>query len=100
MPAQVSRIEAEIDELNTTLQPLNSFILPGGSPAAAALHMARTIIRRAERHMVALTKVDGEIVGEPAMQYVNRVSDFLFVAARYFNAQGEGDILWVAGKNR
>ena len=100
VPAQVSRIEAEIDELNGELQPLNSFILPGGSPAAAALHMARTIIRRAERHMVALSKVDGEKVGEPAMHYANRVSDFLFVAARYLNAQDGGDILWVAGKNR
>lgn len=98
--SQVSRVEAEIDELNASLSPLNSFILPGGSPAASALHMARTIIRRAERHMVALTRLEGEHVGDPAMKFVNRVSDLLFVAARYVNAQGAGDVLWVAGKNR
>ncbi|NNU69027.1 MULTISPECIES: cob(I)yrinic acid a,c-diamide adenosyltransferase [Rhizobium] len=97
---QVDRVERDIDQLNAGLEPLKSFILPGGSPAAAHLHLARTIARRAERLMVALARTDGEIVGEPAMKYVNRLSDFLFVAARHANDQGHADVLWVPGKNR
>jgi cob(I)alamin adenosyltransferase len=99
---QVDRLEREIDRLNADLAPLRSFVLPGGTPAAAALHLARTIARRAERLMVALAAT--EPVGAPALKYVNRLSDFLFVAARYVNhkAEGEGggDVLWVPGKNR
>ncbi|MGR9165468.1 cob(I)yrinic acid a,c-diamide adenosyltransferase [Rhizobium leguminosarum] len=97
---QVDRVEHDIDLLNAGLEPLKSFILPGGSPAAAHLHLARTIARRAERLMVALARTDGEIVGEAAMKYVNRLSDFLFVAARHANDQGHADVLWVPGKNR
>ncbi|MBY5902983.1 cob(I)yrinic acid a,c-diamide adenosyltransferase [Rhizobium leguminosarum] len=97
---QVDRVEHDIDQLNAGLEPLKSFILPGGSPAAAHLHLARTIARRAERLMVALARTDGEIVGEAAMKYVNRLSDFLFVAARHANDQGHADVLWVPGKNR
>ena len=97
---QVDRVEHDIDRLNAGLEPLKSFVLPGGSPAAAHLHLARTIARRAERLMVALTRTDGEIVGEPAMKYVNRLSDFLFVAARHANDRGRADVLWVPGKNR
>ncbi|MGO8181887.1 cob(I)yrinic acid a,c-diamide adenosyltransferase [Rhizobium leguminosarum] len=97
---QVGRVERDIDQLNAGLEPLKSFILPGGSPAAAHLHLARTIARRAERLMVALARTDGEIVGEPAMKYVNRLSDFLFVAARHANDRGRADVLWVPGKNR
>jgi len=97
---QVDRIERDIDQLNAGLEPLKSFILPGGSPAAAHLHLARTIARRAERLMVALGRVDGEIVSEAAMKYVNRLSDFLFVAARHANDGGQADVLWVPGKNR
>lgn len=97
---QVDRVERDIDQLNAGLEPLKSFILPGGSPAAAHLHLARTIARRAERLMVALARTDGEIVGEAAMKYVNRLSDFLFVAARHANDRGRADVLWVPGKNR
>jgi cob(I)alamin adenosyltransferase len=99
---QVDRLEREIDRLNAGLAPLRSFVLPGGTPAAAALHLARTIARRAERLMVALAAA--EPVGAQALKYVNRLSDFLFVAARYVNHQAEGDgggdVLWVPGKNR
>ena len=97
---QVDRIEREIDTLNAELKPLRSFVLPGGSPAAAALHLSRTVSRRAERLMVALAAQPGETVGEPALRYVNRLSDFLFVASRYLNAKGPGDVLWVPGQNR
>lgn len=97
---QVDRLEREIDELNADLQPLKSFVLPGGSPAAAALHLARTIARRAERVMVALVATPGETVDEPAMKYVNRLSDFLFVAARIANERGAADVLWTPGQNR
>jgi cob(I)alamin adenosyltransferase len=100
--AQVDRLEREIDRLNADLSPLRSFVLPGGTSAAASLHLARTIARRAERLMVALAAE--EPVGAPALKYMNRLSDFLFVAARYVNhkAEGEGggDVLWVPGKNR
>jgi cob(I)alamin adenosyltransferase len=98
--SQVERLERKIDELNADLAPLRSFVLPGGTKAAAALHLARTVTRRAERLLVALANTRGEIVGGPALKYVNRLSDFLFVAARYMNAKGEADILWVPGQNR
>ena len=97
---QVARVEADIDTLNARLQPLKSFVLPGGSPASAALHLARTVIRRAERLMVALAAKDGEIVSPAAIKYVNRASDLLFVAARCANDDGRADVLWVPGKNR
>ncbi|MEK1903747.1 MAG: cob(I)yrinic acid a,c-diamide adenosyltransferase [Rhizobium sp.] len=98
--SQVTRLEQDIDRLNAELQPLKSFVLPGGSAAAAHLHLARTIARRAERLMVALARSDGEIVNAAALQYVNRLSDFLFVAARHANNGGKADVLWVPGKNR
>ena len=98
--SQVTRLEEDIDRLNAELPPLRSFILPGGSPAAAYLHLARTIIRRAERDMVALAQIPGEVVSAPAIQYVNRLSDLLFVAGRYVNGHGAGDVLWVPGANR
>ena len=97
---QVDRLEKEIDELNASLAPLRSFVLPGGAPAAAALHLSRTICRRAERLMVALSRTEGEVVSAPAMQYANRLSDFLFVASRYANLTAGGDVLWTPGKNR
>lgn len=98
--AQVDRIERDIDTLNADLAPLRSFVLPGGSRAAAALHLARTISRRAERLMVKLARQEPGKVGRPALLYMNRLSDFLFVASRFVNAKGEGDVLWVPGKNR
>ena len=98
--AQVKRLENEIDKLNAELQPLRSFVLPGGSPGAAALHMARTICRRAEREMVALAADPNETVSPTALQYVNRLSDLLFVASRYVNDRGRSDVLWVPGQNR
>jgi cob(I)alamin adenosyltransferase len=98
--AQVSRLEAEIDKMNGELEPLRSFVLPGGTPAAAALHLARTICRRAERHMAELASEPTEPVSAVALHYVNRLSDFLFVAGRYANARGKADILWVPGQNR
>ena len=97
---QVDRLEKEVDELNASLAPLRSFVLPGGAPAAAALHLSRTISRRAERLMVALSRTEGEVVSAPALQYVNRLSDFLFVASRYANLDAGGDVLWTPGKNR
>jgi cob(I)alamin adenosyltransferase len=97
---QVARVENDIDALNASMRPLTSFVLPGGHPAAAHLHLARTIARRAERLMVALSRSEGEIVSEAALKYVNRLSDFLFVAARHANDRGHADILWVPGKNR
>lgn len=98
--AQVTRLEQEIDLLNSELQPLRSFVLPGGTAAAAALHLARTISRRAERLMAALADTEGEEVGAAAAKYINRLSDFLFVAARYVNDKGAQDILWQPGQNR
>jgi cob(I)alamin adenosyltransferase len=97
---QVTRVENDIDTLNADLQPLKSFVLPGGHSAAAHLHLARTISRRAERLMVTLGRSDGEIVSAAALKYVNRLSDFLFVAARHANDRGLADVLWVPGKNR
>ena len=86
--------------LNAGLAPLKSFVLPGGSPLAAQLHVARTVSRRAERLMCALAAQPGEVVGTDALKYVNRLSDFLFVASRYVNHAGDGDVLWVPGQNR
>jgi len=98
--AQVVRLEAEIDQLNAAIKPLKSFVLPGGSPAAAALHLARTVTRRAERLIVQLAAQPGETVSAQTIQYANRASDFLFVAARALNENGESDVLWVPGQNR
>jgi cob(I)alamin adenosyltransferase len=98
--AQTARIEADIDRLNKELTPLKSFILPGGSPAAAALHLARTVTRRTERMMVALAQNPEEHVNREAIRYINRVSDFLFVAGRVVNDNGNADVLWVPGQNR
>ena len=98
--AQVDRLENEIDLLNEELQPLRSFVLPGGSAGAAALHVARTVCRRAERGIVELAADPAERVSEPALRYINRLSDLLFVASRYVNDKGTGDVLWVPGKNR
>ena len=98
--AQVERLEKEIDALNSELSPLTSFVLPGGSPAAAALHLARTVCRRGERAVVALAQKEGEVVGESAIKFINRLSDFLFVAARFTNRKGRDDVLWAPGQNR
>jgi len=101
LPRQFERLEAEIDGLNADLQPLRSFVLPGGHPAAANLHLARTVCRRAERLIVELAAHQGEHVSEGAVAYVNRLSDFFFVASRWANAQGgPGDVLWVPGQTR
>ncbi|MDX2265002.1 MAG: cob(I)yrinic acid a,c-diamide adenosyltransferase [Hyphomicrobiales bacterium] len=97
---QVTRLEQEIDRLNADLRPLTSFVLPGGSPQSAALHVARTVVRRAERAMVELAALTPGAVGEPAMKYVNRLSDFLFVASRHVNDKGARDVLWKPGANR
>ena len=97
---QVERLEREIDRLNAELSPLRSFVLPGGTAAAAALHLARTICRRAERLAVALAEKPGEAVSPAALKYLNRLSDFLFVASRHANARGAGDVLWVPGGTR
>ncbi len=96
--AQVTRLEEEIDTLNADLAPLTSFVLPGGTPAAAALHLCRTVARRAERLAVALA--GREAVNQQATRYINRLSDFFFVAARLANDRGAGDVLWVPGDNR
>lgn len=98
--AQVTWLEQQIDTLNEGLAPLRSFILPGGTPAAAYLHLARTVCRRAERLMVQLRDQPGESVTPQALQYVNRLSDFLFVAGRYANDKGAKDVLWAPGQNR
>ncbi|MDP1617777.1 cob(I)yrinic acid a,c-diamide adenosyltransferase [Phenylobacterium sp.] len=96
--SQVERLEQEIDAMNAALAPLTSFVLPGGSPAAAALHQARTVCRRAERAAVALAAAAA--VGTPALKYLNRLSDLLFVASRRANGNGAGDVLWVPGAHR
>ncbi|MDO8288158.1 MAG: cob(I)yrinic acid a,c-diamide adenosyltransferase [Parvibaculum sp.] len=102
--AQATRLETEIDMLNANLAPLRSFVLPGGTAAAASLHLARTVSRRAERLMTALNEADEAGVSEAALKYINRLSDFFFVAARYANwapdGKGQGDVLWVPGANR
>lgn len=97
---QVERLEREIDSLNADLEPLKSFVLPGGSVASAHLHVCRTVSRRAERLMVELSRMPGEKVSDAALKYVNRLSDFFFVAARWTNGKGRDDVLWVPGKNR
>ncbi|MGB7206915.1 MAG: cob(I)yrinic acid a,c-diamide adenosyltransferase, partial [Anderseniella sp.] len=94
---QVERIEREIDQLNADLEPLRSFVLPGGHPAAAYLHQARTVCRRAERYVVELAAIPGEPVSLEASTYLNRLSDFMFVASRWVNARKSGDILWKPG---
>lgn len=96
--AQVDRLEQEIDAMNAALAPLKSFVLPGGSPAAAHLHHARTVVRRAERLMTLLA--EAERVNPAAIRYVNRLSDHLFVMARHLNGDGENDVLWTPGANR
>lgn len=96
--SQVERLEREIDAITASQEPLTSFILPGGSPAVAALHLARTVVRRAERSAVALN--EAEPLNPPALSYLNRLSDHLFVAARAVAAQGSGDVLWQPGATR
>ncbi len=96
---QVSRLEQEIDQLNAGLPDLTSFILPGGSPGAAALHLARTVCRRAEREAVRLMEA-GEPVSPVALRYLNRLSDFLFVASRWANGRGEAEVLWKPAATR
>jgi len=96
--SQVERLEREIDSMNADLQPLTSFVLPGGTQAAAYLHLARTIVRRAERLMVELAQ--SETVSAAALKYVNRLSDHLFVASRFVNDKGAKDVLWQPGANR
>jgi cob(I)alamin adenosyltransferase len=100
LDGQVERLEREIDLLNAEMSPLTSFVLPAGSPAAASLHVARTVCRRAERTCVALSEMEGEIVGKPAIKYLNRLSDLLFVAARWSNDKGAADVLWKPGATR
>ena len=96
--AQVARLEAEIDAMNAGLAPLRSFVLPGGTPLAAHLHLCRTVCRRAERQAVALA--GAEAVNPEAVRYLNRLSDWLFVAGRVANDGGRADVLWVPGANR
>jgi cob(I)alamin adenosyltransferase len=98
--AQVGWLEQRIDELNANLAPLRSFILPGGSAAAAHLHLARTVCRRAERLMAELNDKPNEGITPAALKYVNRLSDFLFVAGRHANDKGASDVLWQPGQNR
>ncbi len=98
--AQVTRLESEIDQINAAIPPLNSFILPGGSALSAYLHVARTVSRRAERLVAQLAATPDEKVSAPALAYANRLSDFLFVAARRANDNGASDVLWVPGANR
>ena len=98
IPAQVARIEREIDAMNAELSPLTSFILPGGSPGAASLHLARAIARRAERSAVAARAIVP--LNPEAVAYLNRLSDFLFVCARFVNKDAAGDVLWVPGASR
>jgi len=97
---QVAWLETEIDRLNAELTPLRSFVLPGGGAAGAYLHLARTICRRAERLIAELRDEAGEEVSAEVLKYVNRLSDFLFVASRYANGKGSGDVLWQPGQNR
>ena len=98
--AQVDRLEREIDRLNADLEPLTSFVLPAGSALAAHLHLARAICRRAERRAVTLAAEPGERVSPTAVKYLNRLSDMLFVAARWANDRGRADVLWTPGANR
>ena len=100
LASQVERLEREIDLLNGELSDLTSFVLPGGAPAAAALHLARTVCRRAEREAVALAALEDEVVSPEAVKFLNRLSDLLFVASRWANDKGAGDVLWTPGANR
>jgi len=97
--AQVDRLEREIDAMNSEMSPLTSFVLPGGSQAASALHLARTICRRAERCIIELKLTGNEQVSDTVCRYINRLSDHLFVMSRYVNAKGKDDILWKPGQN-
>lgn len=99
-PEQVDRLEREIDLLNGDIPPLKSFVLPGGSEAAAQLHVARTVCRRAERLAVALSQKIEERISPTVVKYLNRLSDFLFVASRHCNDKGLRDVLWIPGQNR
>ena len=100
LDSQVERLEREIDQLNGELASLRSFVLPGGTPAGAALHLARTVCRRAERLTVELAAQPNETVSPATVKYLNRLSDFLFVASRHSNDKGALDVLWVPGQNR
>lgn len=99
LESQVERLEREIDWMNEALPALTSFVLPGGTPSAAALHLARTICRRAEREAVRMVEA-GELVSGPALRYLNRLSDFLFVAARWANGRGANEVFWASGATR
>jgi cob(I)alamin adenosyltransferase len=96
----VDWLEGQIDRMNAALSPLNSFVLPGGTPAAAFLHQARTVVRRAERLVVALISAPDEAVNRLVLIYLNRLSDLLFVMSRYVNGRGANDVLWVPGASR
>jgi cob(I)alamin adenosyltransferase len=98
--AHIKRLEDEIDAMNAELAPLRSFVLPGGTAPAAHLHVARTVCRRAERLIAELAADPDEPVNASAVKYINRLSDFLFVASRYVNDRGKRDVLWVPGQNR
>jgi cob(I)alamin adenosyltransferase len=98
--AQIDWLEAQIDRMNAELAPLNSFVLPGGTPAAAFLHQARTVVRRAERVLVGLLAAPDEPVNRLVLVYLNRLSDLLFVMSRYLNGKGANDVLWVPAQNR
>lgn len=100
LPGQTARLEREIDRYNDPMPSLKSFILPGGSPAAAALHLARTVVRRAERRVVSLKRAEPGATSPETVKYLNRLSDLLFVLCRVANANGAGDVLWVPGANR
>lgn len=100
LPAQVERLEREIDAMNAGIPPLDSFVLPAGSALSAHLHVARTVARRAEREIAQLQATEGEIVSPPALAYANRLSDFLFVAARRANDNGAAEVKWTPGANR
>jgi len=99
LESQVERLDREIDWMNEALPALTSFVLPGGTPSAAALHLARTICRRAEREAVRMVEA-GELVSGPALRYLNRLSDFLFVAARWANGRGTNEVFWASGATR
>ncbi|HRJ50419.1 MAG: cob(I)yrinic acid a,c-diamide adenosyltransferase [Phycisphaeraceae bacterium] len=100
LPSQTERLEHLIDEYNDPLSPLTSFVLPGGTPFAAGLHLARTIVRRAERLVATLRRTDPDTTNAETLRYLNRLSDLLFVLARIANDRGAGDVLWIPGSNR
>ena len=100
LQGQVDRLEQELDSLNDQLDDLTSFVLPAGSPASAALHLARTVCRRAERTTVYLAQIEGETVSDAVIRYLHRLSDLLFVASRWCNDKGKGDVLWKPGATR